>query len=345
MLSRFYWERQRKQRDFHKTTFPILFLTLVGSSRSICPRSYSAIICLRVNHTIMSASKQSMSPFDFGLCFLYRPGPWGLASSSEHCCASRSAKVCFYLFLLSSFGKPSFMVCFYDHSFMTSLSSYSKDTINVDVLKVLRKALYIQPGKRMKVKGYGLSYSSLLHSLARDWTTRFLPAHYAIIQRVFVEEKSAFLDRVQSTAMKKKCVTKQPVVPRPIGMHPFQTFKLFHRTERIDHGRLCPSREWFVLHEHSTAIRCCGREQCMLNPSSSSYMQFNDKRAKSLRSLISPLRQTTPIGTFRFSSSKSLELWSPYEVAVFESSISVIGKDFFTIAKLVCFFVVRVETP
>ncbi len=99
MFSRFYWERQRKQRDFHKTTFPILFLTLVGSSRSICPRSYSAIICLRVNHTIMSASKQSMSPFDFGLCFLYRPGPWGLASSSEHCCASRSAKVCFYLFL------------------------------------------------------------------------------------------------------------------------------------------------------------------------------------------------------------------------------------------------------
>lgn len=82
----------------------------------------------------------------------------------------------------------------------------------------------------------------------------------------------------------------------------------------------------------------------MLNPSSSSYLQFNDKRAKSLRSLISPLRQTTPIGTFHFSSSKSLELWSPYEVAVFESSISVIGKDFFTIAKLVCFFVVRVET-
>ena len=83
------------------------------------------------------------------------------------------------------------MVCFYDHSFMTSLSSYSKDTINVDVLKVLRKALYIQPGKRMKVKGYGLSYSSLLHSLARDWTIRSLPAHCVIIQRVFVEEKSA----------------------------------------------------------------------------------------------------------------------------------------------------------
>lgn len=94
-------------------------------------------------------------------------------------------------FLVSSFGKPSFMVCFYDHSFMTSLSSYSKDTINVDVLKVLRKALYIQPGKRMKVKGYGLSYSSPLHSLARDWTTRSLPAHCVIIQRVFVEEKSA----------------------------------------------------------------------------------------------------------------------------------------------------------